>query len=160
MDIAPTKIPVAIAESDDAMPIHESATEPSYIPNVQGIETNPSVPSSEKIDTIKPNINRSSSGKFGDNINGYPLIGWATFDSLLMTEMPDKEYMFMHGIKDGDWNTLQFTVDSTGRVRQFHPGLMPSDHIERVVKKTGKWYIDKKSAVINRRHKIFHQKRH
>ena len=105
----------------------------------------------ENIDTLEP----QTYDHFGKEIDGYPLIGWAAFDSLLMTEMPDKVDMFMQGVKDGDWNRLRIMVDSTGKVIQFDSGAMPTDGVERALEKTGKWHTNKKSAIIIHNHKIF-----
>ena len=87
------------------------------------------------------------------------LIGWEAFDSLLAQEMPNKVYMFLHGIKDGDLNRLRITVDLTGNVTRFDSGAMPTDNIERVIKKTGKWYTNKKLGIISHEHKIFAKER-
>jgi len=59
----------------------------------------------QETDTIKPNPSFKILiyDQYGSIIDdGYPLIGWAAFDSLLMTEMPNKEEMFLLGVKDGD----------------------------------------------------------
>ena len=69
--------------------------------------------------------------------------------------MPDKETMFLFGIKDGHLNELRIMVDSTGKVTQFESGAMPSDGVERALEKTGKWHTNKKSAIIIHNHKIF-----
>ena len=206
---APSAIPVAIAESDDPMPIHESSAT-SYIPNVNhtGITgdtlpktTFPEIGSGNRLtfkgldsqiellnskdsvsdalasisingrslavpntneslvlfsgDTIKPIIELLTLDPFGNEIDGYPLIGWAAFDSLLMTEMPDKVDMFMQGVKDVDWNRLRIMVDSTGKVIQFNSGAMSTDGVERALEKTGKWQTNNKSAIIIHKHKIF-----
>ena len=110
------------------------------------------------IDTIKPNLEGIGFDKFGDKREFKPLIGWEAFDSILMTEMPDKEYMFMRGIKDGTPNRLSLSIDSLGRVFQFNSGSMPTDHIERVIDKTGKWDTNKESAIIIHKHKIVSKK--
>ena len=122
---------------------------------VNSNESSPSTLLVENIDTIEPIIEPQTLDQFGERRDGYPMIGWAAFDSLLMTEMPDKVDMFMQGVKDGDWNRLRIMVDSTGKVTQFDSGAMPSDGVERALEKTGKWQTNKKSAIIIHNHKIF-----
>ncbi len=118
--------------------------------------------STVETDTIKPNPSFKILiyDQYGSIIDdGYPLIGWAAFDSLLMTEMPNKEEMFLLGVKDGDLNRISLSIDSTGRVFQFHPGAMPTNGVQRVIDKTGKWYTQKQSAIIISEHKIFSKER-
>ena len=110
--------------------------------------------STAKIDTIEP----QTYDQFGNEIDGYPLIGWAAFDSLLAEEMPDKETMFLFGIKDGHLNELRIMVDPTGKVTQFESGAMPTDGVERALEKTGKWQTKNESAIIVHRHKMFYKR--
>ena len=110
--------------------------------------------STAKIDTIEP----QTYDQFGNEIDGYPLIGWAAFDSLLAEEMPDKETMFLFSIKDGHLNELRIIVDPTGKVTQFESGAMPTDGVERALEKTGKWHTKNESAIIIHRHKMFYKR--
>ena len=125
---------------------------------VNSNESSPSTLLVENIDTIEPIIEPQTLDQFGERRYGYPMIGWAAFDSLLMTEMPDKVDMFMQGVKDGDWNRLRIMVDPTGKVTQFESGAMPSDGVERALEKTGKWQTKNESAIIVHRHKMFYKR--
>ena len=125
---------------------------------VNSNESSPSTLLVENIDTIEPIIEPQTLDQFGERRDGYPMIGWAAFDSLLMTEMPDKVDMSMQGVKDGDWNRLRIMVDPTGKVTQFESGAMPSDGVERALEKTGKWQAKNESAIIIHRHKMFYKR--
>jgi hypothetical protein len=114
--------------------------------------------SSESIDTIIPDTEQKAYDQLGNELEAYPLIGWASFDSILMTEMPSKDYLFMRGIKDGTENRLSLTIDSTGSVIQFDAGAMPIPNIERVIEKTGKWHSDEQSTTVAHKHKIMSKK--
>lgn len=111
-----------------------------------------------QIDTIIPNPENKIYDQFGDELDAYPLIGWAAFDSILLTEMPDKGEMFMRGLRDGTANSLYLSIDTTGSVIQFDSGAMPAPNIERVIKKTGTWHSYKKSIIVVHKHKIMSKK--
>ena len=151
-------MPVLSAKSSENNPNYRSSKAMIDIPNEMKNESNMSevvlFPSQleELIQDSQNSISDDSVAEVSNQqyfyhqgiTNPTPKIGWVTFKDVIAKHMPDREWLFMRGIREGDKAIMLVALDSDNHYNIIETGgKLPIENIHKIMTETGEWTLSK-----------------
>ncbi len=90
-----------------------------------------------------------------DSLKTKPLIGWKAFDMIVADHMPEKNWLFMRGINEGQTSTMILGVSGSKDYQIIDAGLMPVENIVKIMQATGPWHTLSSIDTIKYQYQIF-----